>query len=154
VKLAYAEGTTDPTLEGEYDRAGTANSAGFQIGIPLRIFDRNQGEKARTEIDIKRNQRLVEATRAQIFNDVDSAYVTLVSSVNLLRPYKGHYLAQATRVRDIVTFSYERGGAALLDFLQAEQDYRSVQLNYVSLVGAYLTAAAQLNLAVGQEVIP
>ena len=60
----------------------------------------------------------------------------------------------ATQVRDTVTFSYQNGGAALLDFLQAEQDYRSVQLNYISLVGTYLTAAAQLNMAVGREVIP
>jgi cobalt-zinc-cadmium efflux system outer membrane protein len=164
-RLAIANGSTDPTFAFDTGFPSISQAwqsyapplrqfVGFSVGVPLRIFDRNQGEKARTEIDIKRNQRLVAATRAQVFNDVDSAYVTLVSSVNLLRPYKDHYLTQATRVRDIVTFSYERGGAALLDFLQAEQDYRSVQLNYVGLVGAYLTAAAQLNLAVGQEVIP
>ena len=51
-------------------------------------------------------------------------------------------------------FSYQHGGASLLDFLSAESDYRSVQLSYVNLVGSYLTAAAQLNLAVGREVIP
>jgi cobalt-zinc-cadmium efflux system outer membrane protein len=85
---------------------------------------------------------------------VDSGYATLVSTLNLLRPYKDHYLAQSTRVRDTVTFSYQNGGSSLIDFLQAQQDYRSVQLNYVSLVGTYLTAAAQLNMAVGREVIP
>jgi cobalt-zinc-cadmium efflux system outer membrane protein len=127
--------------------------AGLNVSLPLRIFDRNQGEKLRTQLDITRNQRLTDAARAQVFNDVDSAYATLVSAVTLLKPYKDHYLVQATRVRDTITYSYERGGAALLDFLQAQQDYRSVQLNYVSLVGAYLAAAAQLNLAIGQEVI-
>jgi outer membrane protein, heavy metal efflux system len=73
--------------------------------------------------------------------------------VILLRPYKQKYLAEATRVRDTVWFSYQHGGAALLDFLNAESDYRAVQLNYVNLVGAYLTAAAQMNQAVGKEVI-
>jgi cobalt-zinc-cadmium efflux system outer membrane protein len=84
---------------------------------------------------------------------VDSAYATLNSNVILLRPYKQKYLAQAVRVRDTIFFSYQHGGASLLDFLNAESDYRAVELNYVNLVGSYLTAAAQLNLAVGREVV-
>ena len=56
-------------------------------------------------------------------------------------------------MRDTVFFSYQNGGASLLDFFNAESDYRTVQLSYVNLVGAYLTAAAQLNQAVGREVI-
>jgi len=41
-----------------------------------------------------------------------------------------------------------------LDFLNAQAEYRTVQLSYTNLVGSYLTAAAQLNMAVGREVIP
>ena len=88
-----------------------------------------------------------------MLSDVDSGYATLDSTLNLLRPYKEKYLGMSVRVRDTVQFSYQHGGASLLDFLNAESDYRSVQLNYVNLVGSYLTAAAQLNMAVGQEVI-
>ena len=75
------------------------------------------------------------------------------SNLILLRPYKQKYLAEAVHVRDTILFSYQHGGASLLDFLNAESDYRSVQLNYVNLVGSYLTAAAQLNQAVGKEVM-
>ena len=89
-----------------------------------------------------------------MFSDVDSAYATIESNLTLLRPYKETYLKEAVEVRDTVSFAYTRGGASLLDFLQAQQDYRSTQLNYLNLVGSYLTAAAQLNMAVGQEVIP
>ena len=126
---------------------------GFSVTIPLRIFDRNQGEKARTELDIHRNERLEEAAEAQVFSDVDSAFATLNSNLVLLRSYKAKYLEQATRVRDTVSFAYQHGGASLLDFLNAQSDYRSVQLNYLNLVGAYMTAASQLNMAVGMEVI-
>jgi outer membrane protein, heavy metal efflux system len=84
---------------------------------------------------------------------VDSAYAMVNSNLILLRPYKEKYLQQAVRVRDTILFSYQHGGASLLDFLNAESDYRSVELNYTNLVGSYLTAAAQLNLAVGREVI-
>jgi cobalt-zinc-cadmium efflux system outer membrane protein len=124
------------------------------VSIPLRIFDRNQGEKERTQIDIDRNQQLTEATRAQVFSDVDSAYEQVRSNIALLIPYRDKYKDQATRVRDTVTFSYQHGGASLMDFLDAQSDYRVVQLAYLQLIGSYLTAASQLNLAVGREVIP
>jgi cobalt-zinc-cadmium efflux system outer membrane protein len=126
---------------------------GVFVSIPLRIFDRNQGERLRTKLDIGRNERVRDATEALLYSDVDSAYATLESTVILLKPYKAHYLEQALTVRDTVTFSYQRGGASLLDFLQAQNDYRSVQRNYLILVGSYLSAAAQLNLAGGREVI-
>ncbi len=71
----------------------------------------------------------------------------------MLKPYIDKYKDQATRVRDTITYSYQHGGASLMDFLSAQSDYRAVQEAYLQLVGSYLTAAAQLNLAVGREVI-
>jgi cobalt-zinc-cadmium efflux system outer membrane protein len=154
-KLAVANGSTDPTFGFDVGRNPPIDQyIGFNVSIPLRIFDRNQGEKLRTQLDIDRNQRLLDAAQALVFSDVDSAYAMVNSNLILLRPYKAKYLQQAVRVRDTITFSYQQGGASLLDFLNAENDYRSVQLNYVNLIGSYLTAAAQLNLAVGREAIP
>jgi cobalt-zinc-cadmium efflux system outer membrane protein len=153
--LAVANGSTDPTFSFDVGRNPPIDAyIGASISIPLRIFDRNQGEKLRTQLDIDRDQRLLDATKAQVFSDVDSAYAVLNGTLALLRPYKEKYLQQAVRVRDTVSFAYQHGGASLLDFLQAENDYRTVELNYVNLVGSYLTASSQLNLAVGREVIP
>lgn len=153
-KLAKANGTTDPTFSFDVGRNPPIDLYfGFDMNIPLRIFDRNQGNKLHTKLDITRQQRLQDAARAQVFNDVDSAYTTVNSDVTLLRQYKQKYLAQAVRVRDTVLFSYQHGGASLLDFLSAESEYRSVELSYTNLVGSYLTAAAQLNQAVGKEVM-
>jgi outer membrane protein, heavy metal efflux system len=126
---------------------------GLSVSIPLRIFDRNQGEKLRTKLDITRNERLRDASEAQVFNDVDSAYTTLNSNILLLQPYKREYLQTSVDVRDTVYYAYQKGGASLLDFLDAESEYRTVQVAYVNLVGSYLTAAAQLNQAVGREVV-
>jgi cobalt-zinc-cadmium efflux system outer membrane protein len=158
-KLAVANGSTDPAFSVWYTHNSSTNNPfatntlGVSVSVPLRIFDRNQGEKLRTQLDIARNERLREAAEAQVLSDVDSGYATLESNVTLLRPYKAKYLQQSVRVRDTITFSYQHGGASLLDFLNAQAEYRSVQLNYVNLVGSYLTAAAQLNMAVGREVI-
>jgi outer membrane protein, heavy metal efflux system len=153
-KLAVANGSTDPTISFDVGRNPPIDLYfGVDVSIPLRIFDRNQGNKLHTQLDITRNQRLRDAAEAEVFSDVDTAYATVNSNLILLRSYRQKYLAQALRVRDTVWFSYQHGGAALLDFLSAESDYRAVQLSYVNLVGAYLTAAAQMNQAVGKEVM-
>lgn len=159
-KLAIANGSTDPTFSGWYtwnasnNNPNATQTVGLSVNIPLRIFDHNQGEKQRTQIDISRSQQASEATRAQVFSDVDSAYAQLESNIALLKPYKAQYRDQSTRVRDTVTYSYQHGGASLLDMLSAQSDYRQVQLTYLQLIGSYLNAAGQLNLAVGREVIP
>jgi len=158
-KLAVANGSTDPTFGAWYTYNPSFNNPydnqtlGLSVSVPLRIFDRNQGEKQRTQLDIGRNQQLTDATRAQVFGDVDSAYAQVNSNLILLRPYKDRYLAQAARVRETVTYAYQHGGASLMDFLNAQSDYRNVQMTYLQLIGSYLTAASQLNLAVGREVI-
>jgi cobalt-zinc-cadmium efflux system outer membrane protein len=159
-KLAIANGSTDPTFGAWYTHNSSnnnpfgINTLGVSVSLPLRIFDRNQGEKLRTQLDITRNERLRDAAEATVLSDVDSSYATLESDLILLRPYKAKYLQQSVRVRDTIFFSYQHGGASLLDFLNVQAEYRIVQLAYVNLVGSYLSAASQLNLAVGREVIP
>ena len=153
-RLAVANGSTDPTFGWDLGRDPPIRVFfGVSVTIPLRIFDRNQGEKARIQLDIIRNERLVEGARANVVSDVDSAYAALQRDLTLLRPYKTRYLQLAVRVRETVSFSYQHGGSSLLDFVQAWQDYRSIQLSYLSLIGSYWAAANQLNLAVGREVI-
>jgi len=158
-KLAVANGSTDPTWGAWYTHNSSnnnpfgINTLGVSVSIPFRIFDRNQGEKLRTQLDIRRNEKLRDAAAAGVLGDVDSSYATVESDLTLLRPYKAKYLQQAVRVRDTIFFSYQHGGASLLDFLNAESEYRTVELSYVNLVGSYLTAAAQLNEAVGREVM-
>jgi cobalt-zinc-cadmium efflux system outer membrane protein len=155
-KLAVANGSTDPTFGADFGRNPPLTFyLGFNVNIPLRIFDKNQGEKERTQIDIAHAQRQKDAAAAQVFSDVDSAYYTLVSSTNLLRPYKSEdgYLATASRIRDTMSFAYQRGQAALVDYLDAQRDYRATEVAYINLVGAYLNAAGQLNMAVGREIV-
>jgi cobalt-zinc-cadmium efflux system outer membrane protein len=158
-RLAVANGSTDPTFSGwfthnpSFNNPYDNNTLGASVSIPLRIFDRNQGEKERTQIDIRHAERQKETTQAQVFNDVDSAYYTLLSTLELLKPYKDTYLKVAADVRDTTSFSFQHGQASLIDYLDAQRDYRSTLVAYLNLVGSYLTAAGQLNLAVGREVI-
>jgi cobalt-zinc-cadmium efflux system outer membrane protein len=156
-KLAISNGSADPTFGAWYTHNSSTNNPngtqtlGLSVNIPLRIFDKNQGEKKRTLIDIDKSQDAAEAAKAQVFSDVDNAYELVRSNIALIKPYKAQYLDQSVYVRDTVTFAYQHGGASLMDFLNAQSDYRVVQLAYLQLIGAYMTAASQMNLAVGHE---
>lgn len=154
-RLAVANGSTDPVFgaDGSHQPPPLNTYIGFSVSIPLRIFDRNQGEKLRTQLDIARNEKLVAAAQTAVFHDVDSAYATVQSTLELLRPYKSKYLQEALDVREKVSFSYLHGAASLLDFLDAQKEYRDTELNYLTLVGSYLSAANQVNFAVGREVL-
>jgi cobalt-zinc-cadmium efflux system outer membrane protein len=158
-KLAVSNGSTDPTFGAwwthnpSFSNPNDYDTLGLSVSIPIRIFDRNQGEKKRTLIDIDRSQQAAEAAKAQVFSDVDNAYELVRSNIALIKPYKAQYLEQSVYVRDTVTFAYQHGGASLMDFLNAQSDYRVVQLTYLQLIGAYMTAVGQMNLAVGHEVI-
>lgn len=153
-RLAVSNGSADPTFSLDAGRNPPVPVyIGGSVSVPIRIFDRNQGEKARTEIDIQRTRRLQETATAQVYSDVDSALATLNGALNLLRPYKAKYLDEAAKVRDTISFAYQNGGASLLDFLNAQQEYRGIRMSYLNLVGSWFSAANQVNLAVGREVI-
>ena len=153
-KLAIANGTADPTIGGEYLwNPQVQNTVGVNVSIPLRIFDKNQGEKARTAVEINRTQKLRDQIRTTVLHDVDAAYTQALGVRSLLVRYRDQFLKQSADARDVVSFSYQHGGASLLDFLDAQKSYRDTQQAYRILIGNYLTATAQLNLAVGEEVI-
>jgi cobalt-zinc-cadmium efflux system outer membrane protein len=154
-QLAVANGSTDPTfgVDAAHQPTPLTTYIGFSVSIPLRIFDKNQGEKLRTSLDISRSQKLQDAAETLALHDVDAAHATLESTLTLLRPYKEKYLKEAEDIRATIGYSYEHGAASLLDFLDAQNQYRTTRLSYLNLVGAYFSAANQLNFAVGHEVI-
>jgi cobalt-zinc-cadmium efflux system outer membrane protein len=154
VKLAYANGTADPTLEGEYDRSGTFNSAGFNLNIPIRIFDRNQGNKETSKYVAQASRFTELATRNQVVSDVDQAWSAYVNAKILSDRYNGHYLDEAKDVLDIAQFSYQHGGLAVIDYLDALRESRSVTTDALNAYSQTWMAIHQLSFATATEVIP
>jgi cobalt-zinc-cadmium efflux system outer membrane protein len=153
-KLAYAMGTTDPTLEGEYDHNGNLSSYGFYVSVPIRIFDRNQGNKDTTKY-LAQSSRFGEvAAQNQVYSDVDQAWIGFTTSKVLSDRYNGHYLAEAKDVLSIAQFAYEHGGIALLDYLSALQDDRTTSLNALNSYAQTWMAIHQLSFASATEVVP
>ncbi len=154
VKLAYANGTTDPTLEGEYDHNGVQSSYGFFVSVPVRIFDRNQGNKETAKYVAQASRFTEIAARNQVYSDVDQAYVGYTTSKALADRYNGHYLDEAKDVLSIAQFAYEHGGIALLDYLNALQDDRTTTLNALNAYAQTWMAIHQLSFATATEVVP
>jgi cobalt-zinc-cadmium efflux system outer membrane protein len=154
VKLAYANGTTDPTLDGAFNRSGTYSSAGFGINIPLRIFDRNQGEKQAAKFTADANRFAATAARNQVLADVDQAWVGYMQADALAKRYNTHYLDEAGRVLNNLEFSYRHGNATLLDYLDALHDYRQTSLDALNANAQVWLAIHQLSFAAATEMTP
>jgi cobalt-zinc-cadmium efflux system outer membrane protein len=154
IKLADANGTTDPILEGEYDRSGTYNSAGFSINIPVRIFDRNQGNKATSRYQGNASQFVVSAAENQVRSDVAQAWVGYTTSKGLSDRYNSHYLEESKQALSIAQFAYEHGGITLTDYLDALREARTVAVNALSAYGQTWLAIHQLSYATATEIVP
>ena len=154
VKLAYANGTTDPTADVTYNRNGTDNSVGFDLTLPLRFFDRNQGNKETAKYTAQATRFTELATRNQVFADVDQAWSGYVNAKVPSDRYNGHYLDEAKDVLDIAQFSYQHGGLALIDYLDALRESRSVTSDALSAYSQTWMAIHQLSFATATELVP
>ncbi|MFZ3329465.1 MAG: TolC family protein [Candidatus Acidiferrales bacterium] len=153
-ELAKANGKVDVTGTFNYDHVSDANTASFFGSFQIPIFNRNQGEIARTNYAINQAQELELAASDQVLSDVLTAYEGVRDNDQVVSLYVGGYLNIAQQSRDITEYSYKRGAASLLDFLDAERSYRATQLAYRQSLASYLTAVEQLREAVGTRSLP
>ena len=154
IRLAYANGTADPTIQGDYQRTASYNSAGFSVTLPIRIFDRNQGNKDTSKY-LAQSSRFTEvAVQNQVYSDVDQAWIGYTTSKVLSDRYNGHYLDEAKDVLSIAEFAYQHGGLGLIDYLSAVQDNRTTSLNALNANAQTWIAIHQLSAASATEVVP
>ncbi len=152
--LAKANGKRDVTLTFDYDHVASTNNGSFFFNMDLPIFDRNQGEIARTKLAIGQAQEQEKEASETVMSDVENAYDGLRTNDEVVKLYQGGYLDEATQSRDISKFAYEHGAASLLDYLDAERSYRATQLAYLQSLADYLMAMEQLREAVGTRKMP
>jgi cobalt-zinc-cadmium efflux system outer membrane protein len=152
--LAEANGKRDLSITFDYTHVAGVNTGTFFFNIDLPIFDRNQGEIARTRYAISQSQEQQSEAAEQVMSDVVNAYEGLKANDQIIQLYRSGYLEQAQKSRDITEYAYKRGAASLLDFLDSERTYRSNQLAYRQALAAYMTALEQTREAVGTRTLP
>jgi len=153
-QLAKADGKQDVTVQGNYSHVNGINGASVYASIPLPVFNRNQGEIARTKSVITMSQEQEKAANNQVMTDVRDAYENLQTNDKIVQLYRSGYLDRAQKDRDISEYAYQRGAVSLLDFLDAERSYRATQLGYRQSLAAWLLAVEQLREAVGTRSLP
>jgi outer membrane protein, heavy metal efflux system len=154
ILLAKANAKVDVNGTVDYTHVAAENTASFFVNFPLPIFNRNQGEIARTGYALTQAQELQQSASDTVLSDVANAYEAVRSNDEVVLLYSSGYLKQAQDSRDISEYAYKRGAASLLDFLDAERSFRSVQLAYRQALGSYMTALEQLKEAVGTRNLP
>jgi cobalt-zinc-cadmium efflux system outer membrane protein len=152
--LAEANGKRDLNVTFDYSHVAGVNSGTFFFNIDLPIFDRNQGEIARTRYAITQFQELQSEAAQQVLTDVVDAFEALRSNDQIIQLYRGGYVDQAQKSRDITEYAYRKGAASLLDFLDSERTYRANQLAYRQALASYMTALEQMRQAVGTRNLP
>jgi cobalt-zinc-cadmium efflux system outer membrane protein len=152
--LAEANGKRDLNVTFDYSHVGGVSSGTFFFNMDLPIFDRNQGEIARTKYAITQFQEQQNETAQQVITDVVDAYEALHSNDQIIQLYRGGYVDQAQKSRDITEYAYRKGAASLLDFLDSERTYRANQLAYRQALASYMTALEQMRQAVGTRNLP
>lgn len=154
VKLADANGTTDPTLDAGYTRSGTYNSAQFYVSIPLRIFDRNQGEKQAARFTAQADRFSEIAARSQVLSDVDQAWAAYLAAQRLAQRYNTHYVQEAGSILNNLEFGYRHGSYTLLDYLDALHDNRQTNLDALNANAQVWLSLHQLSDAAATEILP
>jgi len=147
--LAKANGKRDLTASFDYTHVSSTNDAGLTLSIEIPIFDKNQGEIARTNYAIGQAQETKTAAQETVMTDVANAYEAFQTGDQVVQLYLSGYLKQAQDSRDISEYAYKRGAVSLLDFLDAERSYRATQLAYRQALATYMLAIEQLREVIG-----
>ena len=151
INLAKANAWWDVTPQIEYQRIGPDNTIGFGFALPIKLFDRNQGEITRAQAEAKRVEAARDALLAQALAEVDTALATVAAERQKATLLRDRYLPKVKQARETIEFAYRRGGVTLLDYLDAQRTYRETALQYVQSLGNYRAAVYLLETAVGGD---
>ena len=158
LKLAKAYRIPDVTIGAGYAVQGAQGpdnpgQVALNAGIPLPLFNRNQGGIRQAEVSLQSAEADLDKTVNRVENEVEVAYRNLLQSRRLVEAYFGEVLEDARSTFSIVERAYERGGATILDLLDAARTSRTIQQNYIEALFDYQHHLFQLESAVGQEIM-
>ena len=154
IGLAKANAKVDVNGTYNFTHVSGENTASIFASFELPIFNRNQGEIARTQYALTQSQEQQQSANDAVMSDVENAYAAVKSNGEVVQLYTSGYLKQAQDSRDISEYAYKRGAASLLDYLDSERTYRSNQLAYRQALATYMTALEQMRQAVGTRTLP
>ena len=151
LKLQKALAVPDVTLLLSYDKFGSYirnyNSVG--IGIPLPIFNRNQGVIKQVDIAIVQSGVLLTNAQQRVENDVDIGYKVALKYETVYNTFDPDFRKSYTYLIKEVSKNYANRNISLLSFLDFYDSYKvnSILLNNIEL--SRVLSLEQLNLVTG-----
>jgi cobalt-zinc-cadmium efflux system outer membrane protein len=154
VTLAKADAKQDLGAGIDFSHVSGVSSTSLFFNIPLPVFNRNQGEIARTRSALEQSHFLETVAEQGVLTDVRNAYESATTNEEVVKLYVSGYLKQAQDSRDITSYAYNRGGVTLLDLLDAERSYRATELAYRQTLANYMISLEQVKQAIGSRTLP
>jgi cobalt-zinc-cadmium efflux system outer membrane protein len=154
ILLAKANAKVDVNGTYDFTHVSGENTASLFANFELPVFNRNQGEIARTGYALTQAQEQQQSSSDTVLSDVANAFEAVRSNEEVVQLYTSGYLKEAQDSRDISEYAYKRGAASLLDYLDSERSYRAIELAYRQALAAYMTALEQLKEAEGTRNLP
>ncbi len=157
LRLAKAYRIPDVTVGAGYAVQGShgpdnSNQMAFSLGVPLPLFNRNQGKIVQAEASMQAAGADLSKTLNQVENQVEVAYRNLLESRRLVEAFLGGVLDDARSTVTIAERAYDRGGATLIDLLDAARTSKTIQQNYIEALFNYQRNVIQLESAVGTDI--
>jgi cobalt-zinc-cadmium efflux system outer membrane protein len=162
VRLAKANRYTDvyllyqPYTLQDNRPLGLKSPTSWAVGVTatLPIYNRNQGNIARSELNVKQTQLEAVALERQVEHDVEAAIREFRLSQTSVVEMEREILPASRRVRDTTLQQFEGGEVNALDFLEAQRDYNEVVRKYRDALVRHRRSMLDLNTAVGTRVLP
>jgi cobalt-zinc-cadmium efflux system outer membrane protein len=133
---------------------GPANSLGIFLSVPIPVFNRNQGEIERASLESQQLQTKAKALQSSIAAEVETAYEQYATSRNMLESLEKEMLQQAEDVRKTTEYSYRRGEASLIEFLDAQRAFNDTLQSYSDARADYARSLYLLDSISGKAVNP
>lgn len=157
LRLQLANAKVDYTVSGEYHRQAAGGLVGNAYGIyfsaPLPIFNRNQGEVARAQAQQQQLDAKTKALEADIAGELEAAFSEYTSARRIVERIETDMLAQARDVRTTMEYSYRRGEASFVEFLDAVRAFNDTTQSYNEARADYARSLYELD-AISGKVTP
>ena len=160
IELARRQRFPDITGSVQYTQTGTSSTAVqpptliFGLSAPIPVFYQLQGEIRKAEANYDQQSVQQAKTTALVVSDVSAAEAAFRTTRALVERMEKALKPSADEAYHVTQAQYDRGGAQLIDLLDAQRTFIAVNVEYIQDLTNYWTAVFQLEEAVGMELRP
>lgn len=115
----------------QHDYGSGDTLTGLQVGVPLPVFNRNQGNIRRAEAQLTDARNEIERVELDLQNRLAITYERYANARNQVRRYSNNILPSARESLELVRAGYRQGGFSFLTLLTAQRTYFQTNLAYL-----------------------